>query len=117
MSMLKKIGLVTAGAAAGLMMMSGFASADTADVPGLGDSDSQVGLLNLNNLDLLHNVNANLGLCDNNVNVIGVQVPIEDALNGVGIPILSPGDNDAVGATPESCATSGLVDGGSIQDN
>jgi hypothetical protein len=91
--MLKKIGFVTATAAAAMVIMGGFASADEAGLPGLGqDGDfHQSGLLNLNNLDLLHNVNANL--------------------------VLSPGSHEAVGATPESCATSALVDGGSIQDN
>ena len=113
--MLKKIGLVTAGVAAGLVMMSGFASAETADFPGLGESDSQVGLLNLNNLDLLHNVNANLGLCDNNVNVLGVQVPIHDSLNGIGVPILSPGSHEASGESPYNCAAGGLSDGGTSQ--
>jgi hypothetical protein len=119
--MLKKIGFVTAAAAAGAMMMGGLASAESSSLPGLGSNDEggngQVGLLNLNNTDLLHNVNANVGVCDNNINVLGVQVPIEDALNGVGIPVLSPGEHDAEGATPENCASSALVNGGSVQDN
>lgn len=123
--MLKKIGFVTAGVAAGMVMMSGFASAESAeakgDVPGVGydvdGGNSQVGLLNLNNTDVLHNVNAVLGVCDNNVNVLGVQVPIDDVANGLGVPILSPGAHDAVNATPYNCASAGIVDGGSIQDN
>jgi hypothetical protein len=117
--MLKKVGAVTALVAAGMVMMGGLASAENTDVPGLGyeGEETQLGLLNLNNLDVLHNVNANVGVCDNNINVIGVQVPIEDVANGIGVPILSPGEHDVVGATPENCASSGLVDGGSIQDN
>jgi hypothetical protein len=118
--MLKKIAGVTAGVAVGMVMLGGLASAETADFPlgqGSDGGNGQVGLLNLNNLDLLHNVNANIGVCDNNINVLGVQVPIEDVANGVGVPILSPGDHDAVAVVPESCATAGLVDGGSVQDN
>jgi hypothetical protein len=118
--MLKKIGFVTAGAAAGMVMMSGFAAAEGSDYPGWGHSDEgndQVGLVNVNNVDALHNVNANLGVCDNNINVLGVQVVVEDVLNGVGVPILSPGEHDAEGATPENCASASLEDGGSVQDN
>jgi hypothetical protein len=118
--MLKKIGFVTAGAAAGLMMMSGLASAESGDGgPGIGydDGNQQVGLLNLNNTDILHNVNAAIGVCDNNINVLGVQVPIEDVANGIGVPILSPGSNAGQAALPENCATANLQDGGSVQDN
>jgi hypothetical protein len=120
--MLKKIGFVTAGAAAGLVMMSGFASAQTADGPhghghGYDDEGDQIGLVNVNNVDALHNVNVNGGVCDNNINVLGVQVPVEDVANGVGVPILSPGEHDAEGATPYNCASASLDDGGSVQDN
>lgn len=118
--MLKKIGFVTAGMAAGMVMMSGFASAESTDVPGLtggNDGNNQVGLINANNTSILHNTNVNVGLCDNNINALGVQVPIEDTLNGLGVPILSPGENSAVGANPESCATATIQDGGSVQDN
>lgn len=40
--------------------------------------------MNLNNLDVLHDVNGTLGICDSNVNVLGVQVAVRDALNGPG---------------------------------
>jgi hypothetical protein len=118
--MLKKIGFVTAGVAAGMVMLSGFASAEGSDYPGWGhdhEGGDQTGLVNLNNLDVLHNVNANLGVCDNNINVLGVQVVVEDVLNGVGVPILSPGEHEAEAAVPENCASASLNDGGSIQDN
>jgi len=122
--MLKKIGFVTAGMAAGMVMMSGFAAAETSDSPhgygyGHGDDDgnNQIGLVNVNNVDALHNVNVNAGVCDNNINVLGVQVPVEDVANGVGVPILSPGEHDAEGATPYNCASASLEDGGSVQDN
>lgn len=121
--MLKKIGFVTAGVAAGMVMLSGFAAADDGPGPsgyGYGYDDEgndQVGLVNVNNTDVLHNVNVNAGVCDNNVNVLGVQVPIEDALNGIGVPILSPGEHDAEAASPENCASASLEDGGSVQDN
>jgi hypothetical protein len=116
--MLKKIGFVTAGAAAGLAMMSGFATADPVDRPYHNDEDDyQLGLVNVNNVDALHNVNANVGVCDNNINVLGVQVPVEDVANGIGVPILSPGEHDAEGTTPFNCASGSVDDGGSIQDN
>jgi hypothetical protein len=118
--MLKKIGFVTAGVAAGMVMLSGFASAEGSDYPGWNHGDEgndQVGLVNVNNVDALHNVNVNAGVCDNNVNVLGVQVPVEDALNGIGVPILSPGEHDAEAASPENCASASLEDGGSVQDN
>jgi hypothetical protein len=119
--MLKKIGFITAGAAAGMIMMSGFASADTAGSPDWhghdDDGHGQIGLVNVNNVDLLHNVNVNPGVCDNNVNVLGVQVPIEDSLNGIGVPILSPGEHDAEGASPYNCSSGSIEDGGTVQDN
>ena len=118
--MLKKAAFVTAGVAAGMMMLSGFAAAEGAHNPGWGYDDEgndQVGLVNVNNVDVLHNVNANVGVCDNNINVLGVQVPVENVLNGVGVPILSPGEHDAEGAAPYNCASASLEDGGSVQDN
>ena len=119
--MLKKVGFATAGVAAGMLMLSGFAAAEGAHTPsdwGYGDEgNDQVGLVNVNNVDALHNVNVNAGVCDNNVNVLGVQVPVEDALNGIGIPILSPGEHDAEAASPYNCASASLEDGGSVQDN
>ncbi len=117
--MLKKAAFVTAGVAAGMMMLSGFAAAEGPHHPGWGYGDEdgdQIGLVNVNNVDVLHNVNANAGVCDNNVNVLGVQVPIEDVANGVGVPILSPGEHDAEAAAPYNCASASLDDGGSVQD-
>ncbi len=115
--MLKKIGIVAAAIAAGALLGGGVASADTPTGHHGDDYSGQVGLINLNNLDLLHNVNANLGLCDNAVNVLGVQVPVHNSLNGIGIPILSPGQHHATGSNPQSCAAGGIASGGSIQHN
>ena len=116
--MLKKAAFVTAGVAAGMMMLSGFASAEGAHNPGWGHDDEgdQLGLVNVNTVDVLHNVNVNAGVCDNNINVLGVQVPVEDVANGIGVPILSPGEHDAEAAAPENCASASLEDGGSVQD-
>jgi hypothetical protein len=116
---LKKIGFVVAATAAGLAMLGGAASADPsaarADEPTEGYD--QVGLLNLNNTDVLHNVDAVLGVCGNNINVLGVQVPIEDVANGLALSGLSPGDTAVGGDTPDNCATGGVVDGGTEQGN
>jgi hypothetical protein len=117
--MLKKIGFVTAGVAAGMVMLSGFASAEDVHVgqwPGDDDGHGDVGLVNVNNVDALHNVNANIGVCDNNINVLGVQVPVEDVANGIGLPLLSPGENEVEGTTPENCASAASQDGGTVQD-
>jgi hypothetical protein len=118
--MIKKIAFVTAGVAAGMTMLSGFATAENVHVgqwPGDEEGHSEVGLVNVNNVDALHNVNVNAGVCDNNINVLGVQVPVEDVANGIGLPILSPGENDAEGSTPENCASATSEDGGTVQDN
>jgi hypothetical protein len=123
--MIKKIGLVAAVAAAGMVLFGGMASATTWTGPSsdgghhsVGDNglNGQVGLVNLNNLDLLHNVNVVPGICGNDVNVLGVQVPIRDSLNGIGVPILSPGENVADGG-PSSCAAGAINDGGTSQNN
>jgi hypothetical protein len=116
---LKKIGFVVAGTVTGLALLGGVASADPSAARGDEPTEGydQVGLLNLNNTDLLHNVNAVLGVCDNNINVLGVQVPVEDIANGVGLSLLSPGDTAASGQTPDNCATGGILDGGTEQGN
>jgi hypothetical protein len=121
---MKKIGFVTAGVFAGMAMLSGFASADDVHVgsqwpgeEGEGNSSETVGLINVENVDALHNVNLNVGICENNINILGVQVPIQDTLNGIGIPILSPGQNEAEGATPENCALASSEDGGTVQND
>ncbi|WP_409186620.1 hypothetical protein F9C11_21250 [Amycolatopsis sp. VS8301801F10] len=110
--MLKKIGFAAGAVAAGLLLAGGTASAED---PGPHGGDGQAGLLNLDNTDVLHNVNATLGLCGNDVNVLGVQVPVRHSLNGIGVPILSPGGNTAAGETPYNCAAGAVVDGGSVQ--
>ncbi len=109
--MIKKIGLMTAALAAGAFLTGGIAAADT---PGGSD---QVGLVNLDNTDVLHNVNVAPGICGNDVNVLGVQVPIRDALNGIGVPVLSPGEHEATGENPYNCAAGAITDGGTSQGN
>ncbi|HET6708074.1 hypothetical protein [Amycolatopsis sp.] len=113
--MLKKIGFVAAAMAAGAFVTGGIAAAGTPDEELGRDHTGQVGLLNLNNTDALHNVQGTLGFCENNVNVLGVQVPIHDSLNGIGVPVLSPGAHEAEGSSPYNCASSGLADGGTSQ--
>jgi hypothetical protein len=123
--MIKKIGLVAAVAAAGMVLFGGMASATSYPSTGSGHShtsvgdnglEGQVGLLNLNNLDVLHNVNVPIGVCGNDINVLGVQVPIRNSLDGIGVPILSPGQNAAEGG-PSSCAAGAINDGGTFQGN
>jgi hypothetical protein len=115
--LLKSLASVVAGAAIGTVLLGGVASADEGYDHDSYDKSGQLGLLNLNNIDLLHNVNGTVGVCGNDVNVLGVQVPIRNALNGIGVPILSPGENEAAGESPYNCASGAVVDGGSIQDN
>ena len=108
--MLKKIGFVATAMAAGAFLAGGVAAADTPDGyehhHGAYDSDGQLGLLNLNNTDALHNVN-----------VLGVQVPVRDVANGIGVPVLSPGEHEASGESPYNCAASAITDGGTSQGN
>jgi hypothetical protein len=123
--MLKKIGFVAATMAAGAFLTGGIAAAGTPDEDHghhhhghhAYDYNGQVGLINLNNTDVLHNVNVTPGICGNDVNVLGVQVPIRDSLNGIGVPILSPGESEASGESPYNCASGAVVDGGTSQDN
>lgn len=114
--MLKQIIVGAAAVAAGFIPFTGVASADDGHAYADGDQESgQVGLANVHNLDVLHNVNGTLGFCDNNVNVLGVQVPVRDVGNGIGVPVLSPGENDALGTSPYNCASSHTSDGGTVQ--
>jgi len=118
--MIKKIGFVAAAVAAGAFITGGIASAGTPDEehhPGPYDHTGQVGLVNLNDTDALHNVNGTLGFCGNDVNVLGVQVPIHDSLDGIGVPVLSPGASEVNGESPYNCASGGLADGGTSQGN
>ncbi|OLF12313.1 hypothetical protein BLA60_10090 [Actinophytocola xinjiangensis] len=57
-----------------------------------------------------------VGACDLNVNAVGVQVPVEDVTNGANVSVVSPGSSDAIGATPENCASRSLTNGGTVQD-
>lgn len=125
--MLKKVGIIAAMAAAGMVLFGGMASATESHAShGLrdhtrysaGDSgmDGQVGLINLNNLDLLHNVNVPIGLCNDNINILGIQVPIQHVLDGLNVPILSPGNSAADGGA-ESCSSGAVNDGGTSQAN
>lgn len=125
-NVLKKIGFVAATAVAGTMLFGGMASAHESGAPhghagpwadGGNDVSGQVGLVNLNNIDVLHNVNTVVGVCGNDVNVLGVQVPIRNALNGLNIPLLSPGANSAEGNGPYNCAAGAIEDGGTVQNN
>jgi hypothetical protein len=97
---LKKAGVIAA-AAAGLLMLGGPAFAG-----GYGDGEGgdgvnsakhgQVGLVNLNDIDIAKDINLNgvVGACGNNVGVLGGAVPI-----------LSP-------SITGSCAAGGIVEGG-----
>jgi hypothetical protein len=116
----KQFAAVSIGIAAGLSLFGGVASAGSyegADNPVHSDKSGQAGLLNVNNLDAVHNLNAVVGLCDNNINVLGVQVPVRDVANGIGIPVLSPGEHEAEGQAPYNCAAGSIADGGSGQGN
>lgn len=77
--MLKKAGVVAA-AAAGLIMLGAPAFASTASLQGEGwdhwEHPGQVGLVNVSNVDILHNVNAVVGACGDNVGVLGAAVPV-----------------------------------------
>jgi hypothetical protein len=76
----KKAGVVAA-AAAGLLMLGGPAFAGE----GHGHDDhvnnttnGQLGLVNLNDIDILKDINVNvpIGVCNNNIGVLAVIVPV-----------------------------------------
>ncbi|MFF5991911.1 hypothetical protein [Prauserella flavalba] len=92
--MLKKSAFVAA-AAAGLMMIGSpaFASGE------IDEEQNDTGQLGLVNVDDVLNDN-NVGVCDNHVNVLGVQVA--DVLNGLGVPLLSPAA-ETEAAAPDVC--------------
>jgi hypothetical protein len=94
LEVLKKAGVVAA-AAAGLIMLGAPAFASTASLQGegWGHEGGQVGLVNVSDVDILHNVNTVVGACGDNVGVLGAAVPI-----------LSP-------STTESCAGGGIANG------
>ncbi|TCO58513.1 hypothetical protein [Actinocrispum wychmicini] len=77
--MLKKAGVIAA-AAAGLLMLGGPAFAGQSHhVRSINDAhNGQVGLVNLNDIDIAKNINLNViaGVCGNNVGVLGAAVPI-----------------------------------------
>ncbi|MEV6640583.1 hypothetical protein [Amycolatopsis sp. NPDC051371] len=114
--MIKQLGFVATALAAGLAAFGGSASATSLDIAGHpADHNSQVGLANVHSLDAVHNLNVVGGLCDNNVNVLGVQVPVRDVAQGIGVPVLSPGEHEASGESPYNCAGGDIQDGGTAQ--
>jgi hypothetical protein len=116
--LIKQLGFVATTLAAGMAILGGSASAASVTVTGQPiDHNDQLGLANVQNLDALHSVNGTVGFCDNNVNVLGVQVPVRDVAEGVNVPVLSPGESEAEGETPDNCAGSGAADGGTAQGN
>jgi hypothetical protein len=113
---IKQLGFVATALAAGLAAFGGSASATTVTVSGHPvDQSEQFGLANVQSLDALHNVNVVGGVCDDDINVLGVQVPVHETLNGIGVPILSPGGSEAEGSTPSNCASGSIADGGTAQ--
>jgi hypothetical protein len=74
---LKKAGVVAA-AAAGILMLAGPAFAAPSHARDNDTHNGQVGLINLNDIDILKDINLNLiaGVCGNNVGVLGAAVPI-----------------------------------------
>jgi hypothetical protein len=76
---LKKAGVIAA-AAAGLLMLGGPAFAGQGHhTRGVNEAHGgQVGLVNLNDIDILKDININLiaGVCGNNVGVLGAAVPV-----------------------------------------
>jgi hypothetical protein len=93
--MLKKAGFV-AVAAAGLMMLGApaFAGEGGHRHGGNNARNGQVGIINLNGIDILKDININgvVGVCGNNVGVLGLA-----------LPILSP-------QVTGSCAAGGIID-------
>ncbi|MET0233952.1 MAG: hypothetical protein ABW224_04870 [Kibdelosporangium sp.] len=75
--MLKKAGVIAA-AAAGLLMLGAPAFAGGVEGPGVNSWNGQIGLVNLNGIDILEDINLNavVGACDNDLGLLGSIVPI-----------------------------------------
>jgi hypothetical protein len=75
--MLKRVAAVTA-VTAGLMMVAApaFAGVPGHHPGGKGEHVKQIGLVNVNDVDILRNVNVVLGACGNNVSAVGITVPV-----------------------------------------
>jgi len=115
---IKQLGFVATALAAGMALAGGSAGAAGITVAGQPvDHNDQIGLANVQNLDVLHNANVIGAVCDNNINVLGVQVPVRDVAEGIAVPVLSPGATEAEGTTPDNCAGGGIEDGGTAQEN
>ncbi|NIH80319.1 hypothetical protein [Amycolatopsis viridis] len=99
--MLKK-SVIVAAAAAGFMMIGSPAFATQGGGWGHHHGGGDTGQIGLINVDDVLNDN-NVGVCHNNVNVLGIQVA--DALNGVGlnIPILTGAAQQEAGSASEVC--------------
>ncbi len=113
--MLKKLGTVVVATAAGMVVLGGMASASTDDAIGQDSSFDQgqrrqVGLVNVNDTSVAENVNVLGAVCDNNISVLGVQVPIEDVANGINVPVGSPNYSEAISSSPDFCSMSGILD-------
>ncbi|WNV83944.1 hypothetical protein [Umezawaea sp. Da 62-37] len=128
--MLKKLGTVVVATAAGMVALGGMASASTDDcaiacgLDGISRDGSvdqgrhpQVGLVNLNGTRVAQNVDVAGAVCDNDISVLGVQVPVEDVADGVDLPVASPGQHEVISASPDFCAMSGVLDEGIVQGN
>ena len=72
----------------------------------------QIGLVNMNGTNTLRNADTVGALCDNDIDVLGVQVPVEDVANGVQVPLAAAGSDASVDASPDFCSMSGVVDQG-----
>jgi hypothetical protein len=100
---IKQLGFVATALAAGLAAFGGSASAtDITFATHPVDQDNQFGLANVQNLHAVHNLDPVGGLCDNTVNVLGVQVPLHDV-------------GQFSGSSPDNCAAGGGADGGTAQ--
>ncbi|GAB2768511.1 hypothetical protein [Amycolatopsis magusensis] len=102
--MLKKIGAVAGTVAASVVVFGGVAAAADGETARTFD-DTNDGLVNANNVDVLHDVRGAVGFCGQNINVLIVQVPVHDVANGIDVPLLPAGVNSAEGQTPDNCAS------------
>ncbi|UJW35738.1 hypothetical protein L3Q67_19245 [Saccharothrix sp. AJ9571] len=101
--MLKKIGAVAGTVAASVVVFGGVAAAGGETARAFDDSND--GLVNANNVDALYDVEGAVGFCNQNINVLIVQVPVHDVAEGIDVPLLPAGVNTAEGQSPENCAS------------
>lgn len=107
--MIERLGFVATAPAAGPAAFDGAGSATTVTVPGRPiDRNDQFGVAGVRDLDAERDLNL---VRDDEAGLPGVRLPVHDGA----VPVRSPGEHEAGGASPENRADGGITEGGTAQ--